>query len=110
MNNKPSATAPAYWEAAPPKYDYVGDFSEGMARVRIGDWKPGKWSYIDKVGKEVVPIKYDFAFDFCEGMGHRNASTTQRYAHVAPSPAAKAVQDTSAKIADALRGKGQKSV
>jgi integrase len=43
-------------------------------------------------------------------MGHRHTSTTQRYAHVAPSPAAKAVQDTTAKIADALMGKGQKSV
>jgi integrase len=38
-------------------------------------------------------------------MGHRNTSTTQRYAHVAPSPAAKAVQDTSQRIADAMKGK-----
>jgi integrase len=37
-------------------------------------------------------------------MGHRNASTTARYAHVAPSPAAVAVEDTSARIAAALGG------
>jgi len=37
-------------------------------------------------------------------MGHRNASTTARYAHVAPSPAALAVEDTSARIAAALGG------
>jgi len=38
-------------------------------------------------------------------MGHRNASTTARYAHVAPSPAALAVEDTSARIAAALGGR-----
>jgi integrase len=38
-------------------------------------------------------------------MGHRNASTTARYAHVAPSPAARAVEETSAKIAAALKGR-----
>jgi integrase len=37
-------------------------------------------------------------------MGHRNAATTARYAHVAPSPAAVAVEDTSARIAAALGG------
>ena len=35
-------------------------------------------------------------------MGHRNPSTTARYAHVAPSPAARAVEETSAKIAAAM--------
>jgi len=40
-------------------------------------------------------------------MGHRNPSTTARYAHVAPSPAAKAVEETSAKIAAAMK-KGKK--
>jgi len=38
-------------------------------------------------------------------MGHRNPSTTARYAHVAPSPAARAVEETSAKIAAAMGGK-----
>jgi len=38
-------------------------------------------------------------------MGHRSPNTTARYAHVAPSPAAKAVEETSAKIAAALGGK-----
>jgi hypothetical protein len=30
------------------KYDYVGDFSEGLARVYLN----GKYGYIDKTGKE----------------------------------------------------------
>jgi site-specific recombinase XerD len=41
-------------------------------------------------------------------MGHRDPSTTIRYAHVAPSPAAKAVEETSARIAAALGGKKKK--
>jgi integrase len=41
-------------------------------------------------------------------MGHRDAATTARYAHVAPSPAARAVEDTSARIAAALGGKNKK--
>jgi integrase len=40
-------------------------------------------------------------------MGHRNASTTARYAHVAPSPAATAVEDTGGRIAAALMGDGR---
>ncbi|MCS7150786.1 MAG: WG repeat-containing protein [Endomicrobia bacterium] len=30
------------------KYDYADYFSEGLARVKLGD----KWGYIDKSGKE----------------------------------------------------------
>jgi len=48
----------------PIKYDDVGSFSEGLARVELN----GKWGYIDKEGKEVIPIKYDWARSFSEGL------------------------------------------
>jgi hypothetical protein len=44
-------------------YDYVGDFSEGLAVVRTGD----KYGYISNTGYKVVPLIYDDAKDFKEG-------------------------------------------
>ena len=46
------------------QYDYVGDFSEGLASV----CRDGKWGFIDTSGREVVPCRYDDVFDFQEGM------------------------------------------
>ena len=48
----------------PFKYDYVWDFDEGLAAVKL----KGKWGFIDKSGKEVVPIKYDNVWGFDEGL------------------------------------------
>jgi len=45
------------------KYDWIGNFAEGLARVQLD----GKWGYIDREGKEVIQIKYDGAGDFFEG-------------------------------------------
>lgn len=45
------------------KYSWVGELSEGLARVKSGD----KWGYIDKTGKIVIPVEYDRAGDFSEG-------------------------------------------
>ena len=45
-------------------YDWVGDFSEGLATVKL-NWKFG---YIDKTGKEVIPLKYDYASEFSAGI------------------------------------------
>ena len=46
------------------KYDYAGDFSEGLAEVE----KDHKYGYIDKSGNEVIACKYDYADDFSEGL------------------------------------------
>ena len=48
----------------PFKYDYVRDFDEGLAAVKL----KGKWGFIDKSGKVVVPIKYDDVEVFYEGL------------------------------------------
>jgi len=45
-------------------YDFVNNFSEGLAKVRKGE----KYGYIDKTGKEIIPLIYDDAGDFSEGM------------------------------------------
>ncbi|EAK1349894.1 WG repeat-containing protein, partial [Campylobacter coli] len=38
-----------------PKFDGVGNFSEGLAGVELN----GKWGFIDKSGKIVIEPKFD---------------------------------------------------
>ena len=40
----------------PPQFDSIGDFSEGLALVAVGD----KRGYIDKTGKIVIPLKFEY--------------------------------------------------
>jgi len=49
-------------------YDYVSDFSEGLAAVELEE----KWGYIDKSGNVVFPIKLGHAMDFSEGLAAIN--------------------------------------
>ena len=46
-------------------FDNVGDFSEGLARVKIGR----KWGYINLEGKIVIEPQFDRAEDFWKGKG-----------------------------------------
>ena len=39
----------------PVKYDYVSDFIDGLAIIRLNN----KYGFIDKTGKEIIPIKYN---------------------------------------------------
>ena len=59
-----SAGAVTVTEIVPCKYDYVSDFSEGLAAVELD----GKRGFIDKTGKEVISRKYDSVGDFSEGL------------------------------------------
>lgn len=43
--------------AIQPRFEEAGDFSEGIAPVKLG----GKWGFIGKDGKSVIPYKYEFA-------------------------------------------------
>lgn len=56
-------------EVVPPKYDWAGDFYDGLAMVFIADRESedGKWGFIDRTGKEVVPVIYDEVGEFREG-------------------------------------------
>jgi hypothetical protein len=48
----------------PPQFDYVCDFSEGLAQVKVGD----KWGFINRVGEMVVTPQFDRAAKFSEGL------------------------------------------
>jgi hypothetical protein len=56
-----------------PTYGAAGQFSEGMAPVRMhkddkGAKFPGKWCYIDKTGKTVLDKYFDQAEPFVDGL------------------------------------------
>ena len=42
------------------KYDYVYNFSENKAKVKLND----KQGIIDQYGNEITEIKYDYIWDF----------------------------------------------
>ena len=46
------------------KYKDAGNFSDGVAPVRLGN----KWGYIDTEGNQVMPFVFDDAWDFTEGL------------------------------------------
>jgi hypothetical protein len=48
------------------KYDYVGDFSEGLARVRLASNR--KYGFVNEEGKEVIACIYDDVQDFSKGL------------------------------------------
>jgi hypothetical protein len=52
--------------AVPPRYDWVGTFSEGRAAVRVG----GLYGFVDEEGREVVTPQYrivdDYKFGFAQ--------------------------------------------
>jgi len=56
-----------------PKYDRIGEFTQGLARVNLGakwefpgTWNGGKWGFIDTRGRVVIPIQFDGADDFSD--------------------------------------------
>lgn len=46
------------------RYDSYGNFTEGVARVRVDD----KWGFIDKKGKEVITPQFYFVEEFSNGL------------------------------------------
>jgi|SRR6185369_5198105 len=51
-----------------PKFDGASAFSEGLARVRVGDDETGSFGYIDTTGKIVIKPKFKGAGLFSEGV------------------------------------------
>lgn len=48
-----------------PKYDAIGEFSEGLIWMSS---RSGSYGYIDKTGKEIIPEKYGDCKSFSEGL------------------------------------------
>jgi len=51
-----------------PQYSSADNFSEGLAAVRIGDDKTGKWGFIDKTGKYAINPQFDSVFKYSKGL------------------------------------------
>jgi hypothetical protein len=51
-----------------PHFDLAGDFSEGLAKVAMGDGPAQKWGFIDKTGALVVDPRFGNAGDFSDGL------------------------------------------
>jgi hypothetical protein len=47
------------------RFDDVGDFSDGLAPVKIGN----QWGYVDRTGAVVIEPRFDYAYPFSEGRG-----------------------------------------
>ena len=50
------------------QFDYVGNYSDGMISVRIGNWESGKYGFVDKAGQLVIGCQFDDAKNFSEGL------------------------------------------
>ena len=50
-----------------PQFRFAVAFSEGLAAVRIGDAKTGKWGCIDKTGHFAVNPQFDFVGPYSQG-------------------------------------------
>ena len=61
-------------------YDYVDEYSEGLARVHLND----KWGFIDKSGTLVIPCKYDYSDSFSEGLA--KVQLNDKYGFIVRSP------------------------
>ena len=59
------------------KYNYIGEFNDGLAMVFIGKLEmsiaesiyptKGKYGFINQKGEEIIPLKYDDAMSFSDG-------------------------------------------
>lgn len=50
----------------PVQFGQVGEFSEGLAAVRISD----RWGYIDREGVLAIPPSFIDVEPFCAGLAH----------------------------------------
>ena len=51
-----------------PQFDSADAFSDGLAAVRIGDDKTGKWGFIDKTGRIAINLQFDESRSFSDGL------------------------------------------
>ena len=68
-----------------PQFNSADSFSDGLARVRIGDFTTGKWGFIDKTGHYVINPQFDEADSFSDGLAavRIGDSTTGKWGFIA---------------------------
>jgi len=54
--------------ALPFEYDYLRNFTDGLAVAMYGSWDEGKWGFIDKNGREIIPFEFDQVGHFADGV------------------------------------------
>jgi len=62
------------------EYDYVGNFSEGLAIA----WLNQKMGFIDKTGELIIPMEYNKTNDFSEGLAHvsKTVDHSSKYGYI----------------------------
>ena len=66
-----------------PQFDSAFPFSDGLARVRIGDARTGKYGFIDKTGFLVINPQFHLAWSFSDGLAHVKDGTTGKFGFIA---------------------------
>jgi len=66
-NNKWGLINRDYEEVLEPKYDWIGDFLNGIAEVKLGTNSNIKYGFINEKGIEVLKPKYDVIYAFKDG-------------------------------------------
>lgn len=89
----------------PFKYDNAGNFSEGLARVKLDS----KYGYINKMGDMVVPLKYDNANDFVEGLARVKINGKYGYIDKNGDDVIQAIYDNASDFLDGLAVVGRKN-
>ena len=57
-------------EAIPAQFDDAQRFSQGLAAIRVGDYRTGSWGYIEKTGTLAIPAQFADADRFSEGLAY----------------------------------------
>ena len=60
-------------------YDFAYNFSEGLARVKIGEWPDNRYGYVDKNGELAIGLVYEDAGDFSEGLAYVRSDSKYGY-------------------------------
>ena len=68
VSSSPPVTAQTGKVVIAAQFDEAMPFSEGLAAVKIGTDKAGKWGYIDKQGKMVIAAQFDEVTEFSNGL------------------------------------------
>lgn len=65
-----------------PQYLDAGDFSEGLANIRIDDSGGPRWGFIDRTGKAVIAPRFTAVLPFSEGLAAVRVGMADRWGFI----------------------------